>query len=375
VCGRPKASSQEESLVMATGLPFMEPLYILGSGCAGLFWAASIRSAFPSYPLAVLFRSHHKSRIHDNKQVVVCMQQNRQRPRMAHVPAQLIQHNYDSGSSNKNNNRPIRNLILTTKAHQAATAVQSILPRLDKEQLRVIVLCNGALSVRDELQSILHDHNPQLVMATTTQGVYQEPPDDDDDMYHLVHVGLGQTLLGGLPTLGQLWDQSGLNCQSISPKEMEVSLWQKLAANCVCNPLTTLWELDNGKLWEQPTFESTMKQVLEEVSQVAQASAALQDQGEETLANDNLGPQQPQPLLSPEALRTFVEQVIRDNAENKSSMWHDVRLGRRTEVDNLNGHVVRKGQQLGVDCPANEELWSQIRALTQQHTQHTAGED
>jgi 2-dehydropantoate 2-reductase len=345
--GRLKASSQEESIMIA-GLPFMEPLHILGSGSIGLLWAASIRSAFPSYPLAVLFRSHHKSRI-DDGQVVVCMQQNR-RPRMAHVPAQLI-HNTSSGS---NSRRPIRNLLLTTKAHEAATAVQSILPRLDKEQLRVIVLCNGALSVRDQLRSILQDHNSQLVMATTTQGVYQEPP--DDDMYNLVHVGLGKTLLGGLPSLGQLWDQSGLNCQSISPKEIEVSLWQKLAANCLCNPLTTLWKLPNGKLWEQPSFESTMKQVLEEVSQVALAL----HQGE-TL--DDLGRQ----ALSPEALRAFVEQVIRDNSENKSSMWHDVRQGRQTEVDNLNGYVVRKGQQLGLDCPANEELWSQIRSLTHSH--------
>lgn len=268
---------------------------------------------------------------------------------MSHIPAQLIQ-NY-SGS----NSRPIRNLLLTTKAHQAAKAVQSILPRLDKEQLRVIVLCNGALSVRDELQSVLQDHNAQLVMAATTQGVYQGPP--DDDMFHLVHVGLGKTFLGGLPTLGRLWDQSGLNCQSISAKEMEVSLWQKLAANCVCNPLTTLWKLPNGQLWDHPAFESTMKQVLEEISQVAQAL----NQDETTL--EDLGPQP----LSPEALRAFVEQVIRDNAENKSSMWHDVQLGRRTEVDNLNGYVVRKGQQLGLDCPANEELCSQIRALTHSH--------
>jgi ketopantoate reductase len=64
--------------------------------------------------------------------------------------------------------------------------------------------------------------------------------------------------MGGLPALGQLFDQSGLNCQSISPKEMEVSLWQKLAASCVCNPLTTLWDIPNEKLWEQPTFESTI---------------------------------------------------------------------------------------------------------------------
>jgi 2-dehydropantoate 2-reductase len=319
-------------------LPFMQPLHILGSGSIGLLWAASIRSAFPSYPLALLFRSHHKSRIADWKEVVVCMRQNK-RPRMVNVPAQFI------GDDNKHR---IRNLILSTKAYQAADAVQSILPRLDPENLRIMVLCNGALDVRETLVDILakqNIHNPQLVMCTTTNGVYQEPP--DEDMFHLVQGGPGRTFLGGMSDLAQLWDQSGLNAKAIEPTQMEVLLWQKLAANCVCNPLTALWEIPNGALFDQPSFASTREQVVREVSQVGQAlHPDLKEQ------------------LSPVALDEFVEQVIQDNLKNKSSMFHDVKKQQQTEVDNLNGYVVQKGLDLGIDTPGNNDLLLRIQEIT-----------
>jgi 2-dehydropantoate 2-reductase len=262
------------------------------------------------------------------------------KPRMAHVNVQYI------GDANNN---PIRNLVLSTKAYQAADAVQSIAPRLDrKNPLRIMVLSNGALDVRETLIDTLAQHNivnPQLIMCTTTNGVYQEPP--DEDMFHIVHVGLGRTFVGGMPDLAQLWDQSGLNAKAIEPSKMEVLLWQKLAANCVCNPLTALWEVPNGKLFDEPTFASTRDQVVREVSQVGQA------------LHPELGEH-----LAPGGLDQFVDQVIEENLQNMSSMFHDVQNGRRTEVDNLNGYIARKGRELGIDTPANNELLLRIQEIT-----------
>ena len=323
-------------------LPFMEPIHILGSGSIGLFWAASIRSAFPSYPLAVLFRQHHKDMVagEGSNEIMVCMRQNG-RPRMAHIPAQLI-------GNDGAKQRPIRNLILSTKAYQARNAVQSIVPRLDRKNLRIMILCNGALDVRERLIDMLlqYDiHNPELVMCTTTNGVYQDQP--DENMFHLVHVGHGRTFMGGMPTLAQLWDQSGLNAKVIEPGNMEVLLWQKLAANCVCNPLTTLWEIPNGELSKRPSFASLREQVVKEVSEVGQAlNPELCDQ------------------LSPAALDGFVEQVVQENLQNKSSMFYDVKKKQKTEVENLNGYIKKKGLKFSIDTPANNELLDQIQEIT-----------
>jgi 2-dehydropantoate 2-reductase len=362
---------------MAFSVPFMEPLHIVGAGSIGLFVAASIRSAFPSYPLAVLFRDHHRtSKRFESKmdEIVVCTRQQtskhimttsgavpakrRQRPHIARVPFQFIDDNCTKNRSK------IRNLILCTKAYQVENALRDIQPRLDQSNLRIMVLCNGALDVRETIIRVLEGRSvsPELIMCTTTHGVVHETSmtdplngatdtdDDNDDMFHLIHVGVGQSYLGGNPTMAQLWDQSGLATQSIPPPQMEVLLWKKLAANCVCNPLTALWSLPNGKLEENARFKTLRAQIVKEVS----------------IVGSMLHPEMEQ-SLRPESLDSFVEQVIQANLENRSSMFHDIHNQRRTEVDNLNGYVVRKSHEMGMSAPANEELMGLIKDATQSH--------
>jgi 2-dehydropantoate 2-reductase len=327
---------------------FMEPLHVLGSGSIGLLWATAIRAAFPSYPLAALIKEHHKQTIQGEKEITVCLRQDRQRPRIAQVPVQFAKHHHHNS---------IQNLILSTKAFQAVDAVESIIPRLDKEHLKILVLCNGALDVRENLLDTLSKHefqDPHLVMCTTTNGVYQETP--DDDMFHLVQTGLGRTFVGDdgrsedVPKIAQLWDRAGLNAKSIDSSQMEVLLWKKLAANCACNPLTALHECTNGQLYDQPDFSSTRDQVIKEVSQVArELNPELEEQ------------------LSPAALEEFVEITIQDNLQNTSSMHRDVQKQQQTEIDNLNGFIMRNSQQLNFECPANDELHHRIHELTIDH--------
>lgn len=337
-----------------TGTPvFLEPFHILGSGSLGLFWATTLRSAFPSYPLAALFREGRRQHIpSDDNEITVCLRQFKQRPLMAQVPIQF---------TDEHDRKPIRNLILTTKAFQAVEAAESILPRLDKDRIRILVLCNGGLDVRERLLNSLSLNgiqNPHLIMCTTTNGVYQDPP--DEDMFHLLQVGTGRTFLGNTPCpttdetdtstrIAQLWDRAGLNAQSIPKDQMEVLLWQKLAANCVCNPLTALYNCTNGSMQKEVSnFGSLREQVVNEVFQVGQAVDPSMTE---------------QYLTSPQVLDDFVEITIQDNLENTSSMHRDVQNHLRTEIDNLNGYVLRKGRELGIDCPANEELCHRISEL------------
>lgn len=271
---------------------------------------------------------------------------------------------------------PIRNLILATKAYQAVDAVESIIPRLrtttttprdEMSPLRIFVLSNGALDIRENLQSVLATYDdipePEWIMCTTTHGVVKEEleeenPDggDEEHMLHLTHIGNGRTFLGDHLAMAQLWDRSGLNASSItdassSVDPMEVLLWKKLAGNCFCNPLTTLWGVTNGELMQSHLDAPRIRQqVVSEVSSVARAM-------------NPTWPQQEQQELSEIALDSFVEQVIQDNLHNRSSMYHDVKRGRRTEVDSINGYIVRKGKEVGIDAPANEELLLRIREI------------
>ena len=70
-------------------------------------------------------------------------------------------------------------------------------------------------------------------------------------------------------------------------------------------------------------------------------------------------------IESPSAveLRNFVNQVIDDTRLNKSSMYQDILSKRQTEIDHLNGYIVRKGREVGVECPTNEDIYHRIKEL------------
>jgi 2-dehydropantoate 2-reductase len=62
---------------------------------------------------------------------------------------------------------------------------------------------------------------------------------------------------------------------------------------------------------------------------------------------------------------TMVEAVARDTAANFSSMLQDVLRGTPTEIDAINGAIIRIGDQAGVLTPINHMLWRLVRGLDQ----------
>jgi len=391
---------------------FQEPIHILGAGSIGLLLAASIRFTFPSYPVKLLLRD--KPEHHARSSLSVCLRQTflvdpqqqqqhcRRRPRIVHVPCETIQ---SSSSSSSSRRRPIRNLFLATKAFSAVEAVRSIVDRLsststssssssDQSATRLIVFCNGALAVAEELTELLRQHSnankSTIHLAITTHGVYREPPDnnhnnnnnnqqaEDGIQQHVVHAGFGNIVmhvpkeLGGLPTL---IDMAGLNCRGLDDNdELQRLLWYKLAANCVINPLTALHQCRNGELQSVVSnFESFYyPSILREVAQVyycyseksKTTTAIIKTKDKEKIVDQ----------LETE-LHAYVDTVLRDTAENRSSMLQDVLVDDddnnktttqravQTEIDYLSGYVVRTGSTYGVDCPVNRELWERVRAL------------
>jgi 2-dehydropantoate 2-reductase len=325
------------------GLPFMEPLHILGSGAIGLLFASCIRISFPSYPVTVLLKPHHESRLQKEGRksfVEVCLMAQK-RPRMVRIPAQLISETSTSS---------IRHVLLTTKAPDAATAVKSILPRLDKDSSRIIILCNGALAVKDEISQLLNNSllldgnnsniKTTITLASTYHGAFRDI--DGTDLYHVTHAGVGKTFVEHDVPLAQLWDQSHLVAASISSNEMTLLLWRKLAANCVINPITALLRCRNGAIVDQDLYIQMAPDIIQELANVA-------------MHED----------LQPDALTTFVNQVIQGTLDNKSSMYQDVLKKQPTEIDYLNGYIARLGKERNVPTPANQEMCDRIQALTE----------
>ena len=62
-----------------------------------------------------------------------------------------------------------------------------------------------------------------------------------------------------------------------------------------------------------------------------------------------------------------VEEVARATAGNRSSMLQDVERGKRTEIQNINGEIVRIGTEAGLDVRLNSTLVSLVSALSSKH--------
>ncbi len=123
---------------------------------------------------------------------------------------------------------------------------------------------------------------------------------------------------------------------------VEALLWEKLAATAPLLPLTALLDVPNGEVLRRPSAVALLDAAAREVAATARAG------GIDLLDGDPA-----------EAVR----RVAGATAENLSSMLQDVRRGARTEVDALNGAVVREARRRGIAAPVNEALWLSVRAL------------
>lgn len=147
--------------------------------------------------------------------------------------------------------------------------------------------------------------------------------------------GDGPTHIAGPESLAALFRSAGLDARAVDPALGASLAWGKLAANAGINALSAILKVPNGRLLERPEARALLEGAANEVAAVARAK----------------GIALPFPDAAAEARR-----VARATASNLSSMLQDVLRGAPTEIDAINGAVVREGARLGVPTPANETL-------------------
>ena len=116
---------------------------------------------------------------------------------------------------------------------------------------------------------------------------------------------------------------------------------EKLAINACLNPVTTLLNIRNGAILSNTSLNRVHRLLLAEISLVIRNLPEL------------AGLSGVRVRFSPERLETLLTGVAQKTAENSSSMREDVRRGKNTEVEYINGYIVKRGEQQGVKCVLN----------------------
>ncbi len=139
--------------------------------------------------------------------------------------------------------------------------------------------------------------------------------------------------------------------------------WSKLVANVMQNGLSACTGLGGGAMLQNEAIRRFSVRLGSEAIRVGQAQGYTLEEIlhllPETIARAGEG--------DTAAMRAYEEQRFKDagrvSAEQRPSMGQDMAKGRRTEIDFLNGYVVREGEKLGKACPANAKLTDLVKRV------------
>ncbi|KAJ4286760.1 2-dehydropantoate 2-reductase (Ketopantoate reductase) (KPA reductase) (KPR) [Kalmusia sp. IMI 367209] len=293
---------------------------------------------------------------------------------------------------------PIHSLLVCTKATQVLQGLSAVKHRLHKDSV-ILFLQNGMGTVEEVNREIFPDveTRPHYMLGINSHGMHKT-----DDPFTTVHAGFGTISLGILPNeryrepapyapgpkfkahsypqpvepahsadpdsstaaptpstfqwtpnhrylLRTLLRTPILCATGFSPPDLLQMQLEKLAVNCIINPLTVMLDARNGSVLYNYSLTRVMRLLLSEVSLVMRSLPELQ-----YIPNV-------QQRFDPGRLETMVVGVANATRDNISSMLADVRAGKQTEIDYINGWIVKKGEELGMKCFMNYMLMHMVK--------------
>ena len=159
---------------------------------------------------------------------------------------------------------------------------------------------------------------------------------------HVLHHGRGELVIGPsarTPQIVETFVAAGVSMQVSD--NVAGALWAKLILNCAYNAMSAITQIPYGPLVEGAGVWDVMRDVVDECLAVARTTGV-------TLPGD--------PWLG-------VERIAATMPSQFSSTAQDIARGKRSEIDHLNGFIVRRGEAVGVPTPVNRVLHTLVKLV------------
>lgn len=229
-------------------------------------------------------------------------------------------------------------VILTVKSYDTETAIKQIVPLIQDETV-VMSLQNGL----DNIEKIENRFDKDKILAgvTTHGAIFLKSG-------IIRHTGRGKTILGELngsqskrlKAIAYLFNEAGIETQTSDDIMKEI--WAKVIINSCINPLTAFFACKNGYLLKNPLLEKTVEIICKESTAIAQAEGIS---------------------VSTLDMIQRTKEVIKDTANNYSSMLQSIQQGKKTEIESINGKLIRIGKQHRIDTALNKILIELVTSL------------
>ena len=159
---------------------------------------------------------------------------------------------------------------------------------------------------------------------------------------HLKHHGRGELVVGpSAMSTETIEDFANAGIPVQVSDNVVGELWAKLILNCAYNAISAITRLPYGLLFENEGARDLMRLVVRECLAVAQGESI-------TVPGDSW---------------EGVQRIAATMSGQLSSTAQDLMRGRRSEIDHLNGYIVRRGKSSAIDTPANQALYSLVKLL------------
>jgi 2-dehydropantoate 2-reductase len=237
-------------------------------------------------------------------------------------------------------------VLVTTKSFDSERAARALAARRDIVTDRSrIVLCQNGWGNAEHFARVFAER--QVWNARVITGFRRPAGHHVEITVHAepIHVG---SLFGGDPCeaepLCAAIRSGGIPCEPT--ERIADDLWAKMLYNCCLNPLGALFDVPYGALADSPHSRGIMAEIAAELFAVM-AAAGYRTRWERSEA----------------FLADFYEKLLPPTRSHESSTLVDLRTGKRTEIEALNGAVVALAARFGIPVPANRTILEMIRFI------------
>lgn len=238
-----------------------------------------------------------------------------------------------SASTGASAARGARLVLVCVKSTGTAAAAAELAPHLDP-QATVLSLQNGVDNAAELSRALGREVLPVVVYVASAMA----------GPGHVKHHGRGELVIGPSPGSAALVDLFAASGVTVNLSDnVAGALWAKLVLNCAYNALSAIVQMPYGPLVQGEGVWAVMRDAVDECLRIAQASG----------------------VTVPADVWDTVQAIARTMPTQHSSTAQDLAAGKPSEIDHLNGFIVRRGEALGIPTPVNRTLHALVRLLEQ----------
>lgn len=293
----------------------MQKIAVMGAGAVGCYYGAMLARA--GGQVTLIGRPQHVEAV--------------QRAGLRLETKAFDEHVKMQASTEPSGIRGAELVLFSVKSPDTEAAGEALAPHLDAKAA-ILTLQNGVDNAERLSATLGREVIPAVVYVATEMA----------GPGHVRHHGRGELVIGragSSEAIAAAFRAAGVPIE-ISDNAIG-ALWAKLIVNSAYNALSAITQLPYGRLVQGAGIPKIMDDVVDECLAVARAAR----------------------VTVPGEMHEATRRIAQSMPAQYSSTAQDLARGKKTEIDYLNGFVVRKGEALGVPTPVNRTLQALVKLL------------